>query len=151
MSNKVKQSLDLRAALRNAGQRYSKQREAIYLTLLSSGTHPTADDIYIMVRDRIPHVSLATVYKALESLVAAGLAAQVPGVTGPTRYDHSPVPHIHLRNLADGMLYDLPPEIERGALADLGAKLAGQLRSQMGFKMTGMSLEILGEFSGKTR
>ena len=45
---------------------------AVYDYLTESRHHPTAEDVYHAVRSTIPKISLATVYKALESLVATG-------------------------------------------------------------------------------
>ena len=119
----------------------------MYDILQTCGTHPSADEIYALVRERIPHISLATVYKALDSLVNAGLAAQIPGLDGPTRFDRSPLPHIHVRSLSDGKVYDVPREIEEEAMADLALDLAARLQEEVGFRMARISLEILGEFA----
>ena len=55
--------------LRNAGYRVTKQRAAIYEYLLSTDVHPTAETIHHSVRRQLPGISLATVYKAVDSLI----------------------------------------------------------------------------------
>src|SRR5438034_11426547 len=63
----------LRHALESNGQRFTEQRAAVYRYLLATVAHPTADDVFTTVRADIPDISLATVYKSLETLVGCGL------------------------------------------------------------------------------
>src|SRR5690606_29785584 len=67
----------LREALEATGQRFTEQRAAVYRHLLATDSHPTADEVFTAVRSEIPDISLATVYKALETLVGCGLAAKL--------------------------------------------------------------------------
>src|SRR4051812_20288045 len=86
----------LRHALERAGWRYTRQRAAVHAYLRGADYHPTAEQVFAAVRLTIPNISLATVYKALEALVDAHLAARV-GDDGPVRYDGRPEAHYHLR------------------------------------------------------
>ena len=63
----------LRIVLEGAGLRCTAQRGGLRL-LGHSEHHPTAEEVYQAVKTTIPKISLATVYKALETLVACGLA-----------------------------------------------------------------------------
>jgi len=63
--------------LRNAGYRVTKQRTAVYQYLLSTDAHPTAETIHLSVRHRLPNISLATIYKAVDSLVDVGLVNRI--------------------------------------------------------------------------
>ena len=146
MAAKETETVDLKAALRLSGQRYTRQREAVYCVLQTCGTHPTADEVYQLVREQAPHISLATVYKSLESFVRAGLATQISGLDGPTRFDRRVAPHIHVRSLSDGKVYDVPQGIEDDTLDGLGSRLALRLQEEVGFRMVGMSLLITGDF-----
>ena len=67
----------LRLALEHAGWRYTRQRAAVHAYLRSVEFHPTAEQVFAAVRRCLPNISLATVYKALEALVDAHLAARV--------------------------------------------------------------------------
>ena len=51
---------------------YSRQREAILEVLRSTDTHPTASWIYERVREKIPNISLGTVYRNLTVLSENG-------------------------------------------------------------------------------
>ena len=46
----------------------TKQRKVILEELRKSTTHPSADEVYRMVRHRLPRISLGTVYRNLEVL-----------------------------------------------------------------------------------
>src|SRR5437660_3206707 len=100
---------DLRRALERAGWRYTRQRAEVFAYLRSVVTHPTAEQVFAAVRQHIPNISLATVYKALEALVDAGLAARLAdGSGGPVRYDGRAEAHYHLRCERTGQIRDLP-------------------------------------------
>src|SRR5205823_13580561 len=86
---------DLRHALDQAGCRFTRQREAVFEFLRSVDSHPTAEEIYRAVRHKIPNISLATVYKALDALVGAGVALKLSNAEGPARYDCHCEDHYH--------------------------------------------------------
>ena len=52
--------------LEDTSLRMTRQRQVIIDELRSVTSHPTADDVYDMVRRRLPNVSLGTVYRNLE-------------------------------------------------------------------------------------
>lgn len=126
----------LRSALEANGQRFTEQRAAVYRYLLGTEAHPTADDVFTSVRGRIPDISLATVYKALEALVGCGLAAKLTYGDGSARYDARTDPHPHARCLQCGAVLDVPGRLDGAALAELGP-----LR---GFAVQSYRLELLG-------
>ena len=68
---------ELRQALENAGRRFTRQRAAVFTFLRSVECHPTAEQVFAAVRQTLPRISLATVYKALDALVAARVAARL--------------------------------------------------------------------------
>lgn len=98
---------ELREALEEDGHRFTTQRAAVYRTLAVSRTHPTADEIFTDVRERIPDISLATVYKALEAFVSAGVARKLTIGEGPARYDGRTEEHEHVRCLSCGRVADV--------------------------------------------
>lgn len=126
---------ELRDRLRSQGGRFTPQRAAVY-QILRKGAHPTAEGIYSLVKRDVPRISLATVYKALEALVAAGLATKLECGSAPARYDWDLREHYHTRCLRCGEIRDLP----------LGLKTSfpkGPLDVD-GFKVLGHRLEALG-------
>jgi Fe2+ or Zn2+ uptake regulation protein len=126
----------LREALEANGQRVTAQRSAVYRYLLSTEAHPTADDVFTNVRSEIPDISLATVYKSLETLVGCGLAVKLTYGEGSARYDGRTDPHPHARCLDCGAVLDVPGRLDGAALAGLGPL--------PGFAVEGYRLELVG-------
>lgn len=81
--------------LRQQGYRLTPQRMAIVRVLLESPDHPSAEDIYHRVSAHFPMISLATVYKTLETLKSIGEATEIP-LADRVRYDGNTQPHAHL-------------------------------------------------------
>lgn len=134
---------DLRLALEGAGWRCTPQRLAVYDHLSSAVHHPTAEEVYQGVRLTIPKISLATVYKALEALVASGVATKLTAGDGSARYDARSERHYHLRCLRSGTVHDLPTPFDPDLIEKLDPDLTQSLRQQ-GFQVTGYRLELVG-------
>ena len=127
----------LREALEANGQRYTDQRAAVYRFLIGTETHPTADDVFTSVRQEIPDISLATVYKSLETLVGCGLAIKLTYGDGSARYDGRTDEHHHARCLTCGRVSDVPGRLDAAALAT-------ELRPAKGFTVQGYRVELVG-------
>ena len=140
-----KDTEQLRRALEAAGRRFTRQRAAVYEHLRKAETHPTAEEVYLAVRRRIPKISLATVYKALEALVDSHLANKLAYADGPARYDCRSDSHYHLRCLKSGQVRDLATPFDPDLLDKLDPHLVESLRRQ-GFQVTDYRLELLGQF-----
>ncbi len=130
----------LRDALGRAGHRYTEQRAAVYRYLGSTTTHPTADEVFHAVRRSIPGISLATVYKSLETLVNCGMAAKLAYSDGSGRYDAHTDPHPHARCLHCGRVIDVPGAIPPYTIEALE-------RGLHGFSVVGYRLELIGRCS----
>ena len=135
----------LRRSLEAAGWRFTKQRAAVFNCLCSADCHPTAEQVYQAVRTVIPNIILATVYKALETLVDAHLAAKLADADGPARYDCRSDAHYHFRCLETGQVRDLPLPYDEHLLDKLDPALIDSLRRQ-GFHVTGHRLELVGHY-----
>ncbi|MBI3839893.1 MAG: transcriptional repressor [Planctomycetia bacterium] len=136
----------VRGALEAAGCRYTAQRAAVFGFLQQVKTHPTADEVYRAVRRDLPRISLATVYKALEALVASRMAAKLTNGDGSARYDCRAEDHYHLRDVTTGEIRDLSVEFDRELLAKIDPTLVEKL-AHSGFRVTGYRLELLGRFA----
>jgi Fe2+ or Zn2+ uptake regulation protein len=110
----------LREALEAKGQRFTEQRSAVYRYLLGTDAHPDGGRRVHEVRGEIPDISLATVYKSLETLVGCGLAVKLTYGDGSARYDARTDPHPHARCLDCGAVLDVPGRLDGAALAGLG-------------------------------
>lgn len=144
----AKPAPDLRRALEEAGWRFTRQRAEVFAYLRSVHFHPTAEQVYKAVQRRIPKISLATVYKALEALVNARLAVKLPDADGPARYDCRTDAHYHFRCLKSGDVHDLPTPFDPRLPEQLDPNLVESLRRQ-GFHVTGHRLELIGYFEAK--
>lgn len=138
----------LRSALEVAGWRCTPQRLAVYDHLGRAEHHPTAEEVYQGVRTTIPRISLATVYKALEALVASGVATKLTAGDGSARYDARSDRHYHVRCLRSGSVHDLPTPYDPDLIAKIDPGLTQSLQSQ-GFRVTGYRLEVIGYFDGE--
>lgn len=135
----------LRAIIENAGLRCTPQRLAVYQQLCECAEHPSAETVFHAVRAQIPRISLATVYKALEALVAVGVATKLSAGSGGTRarYDARRDEHYHFRCLRSGTVHDLPTQFDPDLIAKLDPRLQDDLCRQ-GFRVTGYRLELIG-------
>jgi len=66
--------------------RLTKQRQVVYDILMDKLDHPTANDVFLRVKERMPTISLATVYNCLETMTQCGLVRQVNLDREPSRY-----------------------------------------------------------------
>ncbi|WP_435010596.1 Fur family transcriptional regulator [Tundrisphaera lichenicola] len=135
----------LRASLEAAGWKFTRQRAAVFEQLHTSDDHPTAEEVYRGVKSIVPSISLATVYKALETLVDSGLATKLVAVEGPARYDARGDHHYHLRCLRSGAVEDVPTEYDPDLIAKIDPQLGLKLQGR-GFRVTGYRLELVGYF-----
>jgi len=87
---------------------YSRQREAIKRVLCSTDTHPTARQVYEMVRQEIPNISLGTVYRNLAALSDSGDILGITVGDGSEHFDGDKRPHIHLHCRKCGNIADAP-------------------------------------------
>jgi Fur family peroxide stress response transcriptional regulator len=121
---------------RRRGLPLTTQRRVILEELLDRRDHPTADQIFETVRERLPSLSRTTVYRVLEALVDVGAARRVLHPDAVARFD--PVTHRHHHLVCErcGALVDLDDEaVARIGLPDTGG---------MGFEITDYSISFTG-------
>jgi Fe2+ or Zn2+ uptake regulation protein len=79
-------------------RRNTRQRQVVLEELRATCSHPTAGELYHAVRDRMPRISLGTVYRNLDILQETGDVVRLAGCVGQeARYDGNPEPHLHLQ------------------------------------------------------
>jgi Fe2+ or Zn2+ uptake regulation protein len=101
-----------------SGLRMTRQRQEVYRTLMQQRNHPTANDVFMRVKDRLPNISLATVYNCLEALVEHGIIRQVNFDRESSRYCPNLSEHGHFHDEVTGVIHDV--DFKPGAnLADL--------------------------------
>lgn len=117
--------------------RVTMQRKTILETLRSLKSHPTADELYAIIKPRLPRISLATVYRNLELLASEGLIRKIL-VQGSSqkRFDGNPHPHCHIQCVNCGKVEDImiDPSIDPISL----------ITERKGFDVRGYHIEFSG-------
>jgi Fe2+ or Zn2+ uptake regulation protein len=76
--------------------RMTHQREIILNELKRCESHPTADELYVRIKKKLPRISLATVYRNLEILSGAGMIGKIEITGRQKRFDPEVRPHHHV-------------------------------------------------------
>ncbi|RLA77667.1 MAG: transcriptional repressor [Deltaproteobacteria bacterium] len=99
------------ALLKERGVPWTIQRYAVLEYLYEHRTHPTAEEIYQGLRERLPAISRATVYNTLELFKRHGLVKEIMVEKERARYDYRVDEHMHFLCRRCGRIYDLevPP------------------------------------------
>lgn len=90
-----------------ANLKYSRQRASIKEYLDHTTEHPTADTVYLHVKEEFPHISLGTVYRNLNLLSDIGEAIKITTPDGGVRFDGNTNPHYHVVCTSCGDVIDL--------------------------------------------
>ena len=103
--------------------KYSRQRESIKTCLMNRTDHPTADALYLSIREEFPNISLGTVYRNLGVLMEEGLVISVGHVNGQERYDATVESHPHFVCRQCHSVLDLElPDTVGGMLDEIGSR-----------------------------
>lgn len=87
--------------------KYSRQRESIKACLMARHDHPTADTLYMAIREDFPNISLGTVYRNLNLLVDLGEIQKLTCGDGADHFDADTSPHYHFVCRDCGQVSDL--------------------------------------------
>ncbi len=82
--------------LKEKGLKVTPQRLAVYSALKNTKSHPSAEDIHKMLLTDNPSISLATVYKTLDSFKSAGLIKELNFCFEHSNYDADISDHQHI-------------------------------------------------------
>ena len=94
--------------LRQLGILPSAQRVAIARFVLSTCTHPCAEEVFKAIQGELPMVSLATVYNTLHLFAEKGLLRELAIAEGKVVFDCCVEPHHHIVDVDSGAIHDLP-------------------------------------------
>ncbi|MFN2166725.1 MAG: transcriptional repressor, partial [Anaerolineae bacterium] len=117
-------------------RRSTPQRRIILEELCGLKTHPTATELYEIVRKRLPRISLGTVYRNLEVLAQDGRVCKLETSGAEARFDATMTPHYHIRCQECGKVRDWHGE--------LPGDVAPYPREMVGFLVRGHRLEFYG-------
>ena len=106
MTSKLEQNV--RERLRRSGYTLTSQRKAVLEALKEARGHPSAEDVYLVVKKKNPKVALGTVYQALSVLEEIGVIGAKHWSESPTRYDLNTQPHLDIRCQGCGEVSEIP-------------------------------------------
>ncbi len=129
-------STDFREICRRYGLAATHQRQVIYETVMSLPGHPSTEVIFDQVKERIPSISLATVYKNVRTFLESGVFQEVSFHHGSLRVEGNRRPHHHLVCTQCKSIRDL------GADELEPVRLKGQL--PRGFQVQRFAVDVLG-------
>jgi Fe2+ or Zn2+ uptake regulation protein len=123
-------------SIKQSGHRMTQQRKTILDILNNAKMHPSADEIYEMVKQKLPRISLGTVYRNLEVLSKLGVI-QVLELSGSLkRFDWDPNKHYHIRCIRCD-------RVENAPIAPM-RQLENKLYKSTIFEIIGHNLEFTG-------
>ena len=115
------------------------QRQVLYETMQSMHGHPSPEEVFASVKQRIPSVSLATVYKNIHLFVESGVFRELSIHHGTLRVEMNKQPHHHMVCSVCKKVSDLPEDDElRLGLQTATGMLPG------GFLVERVSMDVIG-------
>jgi len=90
------------------GFRFTPQRREVFEALMAKRDHPTAVEVFMRVKEKMPSISLATVYNCLETLTECNLVKHVNLDREPSRYCANLEPHGHFFCTECSAVFDVP-------------------------------------------
>jgi Fur family transcriptional regulator, peroxide stress response regulator len=133
---------DLVQRCRDRRMHITPQRMAIYRALLEAEDHPSPETLFQRVRPQMPSLSLATIYKALDTLVELGLVHEVSPLSESKRYDANLDRHHHLICTECKLVVDLYDE--RLDRLDLSRRPAGFVPQSVHVQVLGICAACAG-------
>ena len=125
-----------RHLIKKSNRRMTKQRRTILDVLRESKSHLRADEVYDMVKQKLPRISLGTVYRNLEVLSELG-EIQILELSGSLkRFDWDPNKHYHIRCIRCD-------RVENAPIAPMN-QLENILYQSTVFEIIGYNLEFTG-------
>ncbi|MDD3429506.1 MAG: transcriptional repressor [Oscillospiraceae bacterium] len=115
--------------------KFSKQRTEIEKAVKANPIHPTAEQVYQIVRKTSPQISLGTVYRNLNLLADHGILLRLRMPDGGDRYDGTLHEHAHVMCTCCGAVADLDVTVPN---------LAQTVLTQSGITMQSYNLTVSG-------
>ena len=130
---------ELERLCRERGVKLTGQRRLVLDVVEASTDHPCTHEIHRRVVGQDRRIGVATVYRTLNKLVAAGILTRHVFRDGKARYERSGrAPHPHLIDVATGTIIEVDDE---GL-----ARLVEEEARRMGFHLIDYRLKLLGAF-----
>ncbi len=123
------------------GLRMTKQRREVLAIILGERDHPTANDVYVRAQNRMPTISLATVYNCLEALVSHHIVRQVNFERESSRYCPNLEDHCHFQDEESGIIHDV--------IFKKGVKLEDFLELPQGTEINHLEISLKGRIGSE--
>ena len=108
-------------------QKRSRQRELLLEILRGTTCHPDADWVFSQMREKMPNISLGTVYRNLSRLSEEGIILKLDVGQSVDRFDGFAAPHYHLACSGCGAVVDIPmayaPALDDTAKKESGCEI----------------------------
>ncbi|MDH3777087.1 MAG: transcriptional repressor [Desulfobulbaceae bacterium] len=98
----------------DSNMRLTSQRQVIFEELIKVKSHPTANEVYDMVRKRLPRIGLGTVYRNLNLLAELGIIRRLEVGGEQKLFDGDISPHYHIRCIKCNRVDDIFIKMDRG-------------------------------------
>lgn len=131
----------LRTGCATRGLRLTPQREVLLRVLSEAMGHPTADDMVRRVREVLPTVSHATVYRNLQELVREGLIRTLEVAGTALQFELNPDDHHHFVCRKCGHVWDV-------YLSSLDVRINRRRTEQDGFQVEHRDVQLHGVCAG---
>ncbi len=104
--------------------KYSKQRSLILEVLQNNPCHPTAEQVFALVKELLPDISLATIYRNLNQLTENGIIKKLDYIDNVSHFDYCTEKHYHFVCSKCSKIFDIKaniiPEIKQSILKQQG-------------------------------
>lgn len=127
----------LRDECTSRGLRMTPQRDVLLRVLSETMGHPTADDLVQRVRQVLPSVSHATVYRNLQELVRERLVGMLERAGAATQFEVNPEDHHHFVCRRCGQVWDV-------YLADVNVRVDHRKSKLKGFQIDRREVQLHG-------
>jgi len=117
--------------------RLTTQRQILLEELSKVTSHPTACELYEMVRKRLPRIGLGTVYRNLELMADSGMILKLELGGAQKRFDATTDPHYHVRCSICGKMDDVMIQVQENITKNAAKKSS--------YRILGHNVEFTGE------
>ncbi|MBN3526698.1 transcriptional repressor [Paenibacillus apiarius] len=127
----------------NKNYKLTSQREAVVRVLLEhESDHLSAEEVFMLVKDKYPEIGLATVYRSLELLSELHIVEKMNFGDGVVRFDLRGDDHEHMHHHMICSECGAVEEIQDDWLLELEERI----EREFGFKVTDHRLDFIGRY-----
>ncbi|SIT70500.1 Fur family transcriptional regulator, ferric uptake regulator [Ectothiorhodosinus mongolicus] len=133
--NVAERSERMKQALRDAGVRMTRQRQALLRVLATAEDHPNAVELHRRVESQVPGISLSTVYRTLAALEEQGVIHRHQFEGTPARFEHSETEHHdHMIDIDTGKVVEF--------CSDRIERLQAEIAAELGYDIVHHRMEL---------